>query len=322
MSGILDNKTRVLDVFLTQEGKRQLSSGDLKIEYVSFTDSGTYYSADLVSGSTDATSRIFFEACNLPQDQITFEADDSGMLRPFRNSENIHIQNGQIMTHDMDVSSDLITGSIENVQVVNGSVFASLSDKLLLSSTDNYQKLQTLASVDRIFDDDGFGVSSNTLTFVLNDKKPLPDNRHDLNLDHLDGLFSDVKLSHIPNFKYLPPINKLDDSNNKKLLGNYRPLGQRKSPSFAQLKIELNSYERAGLSKTINFDPTSRANRLVCQLFEKRFDRLLKLDVIDFGKHNTGDQRYPTAQVFFIGKIFVDSHDVQKFLHIFTLVFD
>ncbi len=57
------------DALVTLEGRRQISTGDMKIEYVSFTDGGTYYAADIASGSSDASSRIFLEACNLPQVQ-------------------------------------------------------------------------------------------------------------------------------------------------------------------------------------------------------------------------------------------------------------
>ena len=78
MSGILDNKKRIMDVVITQEGKRQMANGDIRIQFASFTDKHTYYEADVVSGSSDAQGRLYFEASSLPFDQITFETDDSG----------------------------------------------------------------------------------------------------------------------------------------------------------------------------------------------------------------------------------------------------
>jgi hypothetical protein len=72
--GILDSKSRILDTILTLEGRRQIADGKLKVEWVSLSDSFTFYESDLVSGSTDATQRLFFEASHSPQDQITFEA--------------------------------------------------------------------------------------------------------------------------------------------------------------------------------------------------------------------------------------------------------
>ena len=86
MSGILDSKSRVLDTIVTSLGRQQIADGKLNIRYVSFTDALTFYKADLVSGTQDATRRIYLESCNLPQDQITFEADDCGKIMPFGNA--------------------------------------------------------------------------------------------------------------------------------------------------------------------------------------------------------------------------------------------
>ncbi len=38
MSGILNTKQRIMDTILTQEGKRQLASGELRLNFITFTD--------------------------------------------------------------------------------------------------------------------------------------------------------------------------------------------------------------------------------------------------------------------------------------------
>ena len=43
MAGILDKKTRFIDFVVTQEGKRQIASGELKAEYASVTDMHAFY---------------------------------------------------------------------------------------------------------------------------------------------------------------------------------------------------------------------------------------------------------------------------------------
>ena len=79
MAGILDSKTRMIDAVVTQIGRQQIASGMLRVEYASFTDAYAYYEADAVSGSSDATSRVYFEAAgDRRQDFVTFETDDSG----------------------------------------------------------------------------------------------------------------------------------------------------------------------------------------------------------------------------------------------------
>jgi hypothetical protein len=84
MAGILDNKKRIMDTIVTQEGRRQLASGNFKIKYASFTDGNVFYEEDLLAGTTDATLRIPFEAVNKWQDNIVFETDDSGNLLNFQ----------------------------------------------------------------------------------------------------------------------------------------------------------------------------------------------------------------------------------------------
>lgn len=335
MSGILDSKTRIIDAIITLEGRRQIAEGDMRIEYVSFTDTGTYYSADIASGSSDATARIYLEACHLPQDQITFEADDSGRLKPFRNSDSTQIKDGQIISYSFaPVSSSQITGSLENTTFLKGAEFSSTADSLLASSLDNFQRMQLIATHDKVFDDDGFGLGSPEIEFMINNKRPISNPGHfSAHIDHTESLFNDVRLGHVKNFKYLPPINKFDDQSVDKTdyrntsqnqLGHYRPWGRTHLHplTYRQIKHELNYYEELGYCKTINIDPTSRDNRLVVQFFEKNYNQLIKLDVIDYGRLRTGDPHAPLAHVFFVGKLMTDNNETNSFIHIFTLIFD
>ena len=45
MAGILNNKERVLDFTITKEGRKQISSGRMRVEYASLTDRHTFYQA-------------------------------------------------------------------------------------------------------------------------------------------------------------------------------------------------------------------------------------------------------------------------------------
>ena len=80
MAGILDNKSRVLDIVVTREGKRQIAAGKLIPRFISFSDGRSFYEADHQSGSTDASERPYFQAESRKSDIITFENDDSGQL--------------------------------------------------------------------------------------------------------------------------------------------------------------------------------------------------------------------------------------------------
>lgn len=333
MSGILDSKARIIDAIITQEGRRQIAEGDLRIEYVSFTDTGTRYAADLVSGSADASTRIFLEACNLPQDQIAFESDDSGRLQPFKNGQSIQVKDGQIIDYSFaSVTSSFITGTLDNVTFLKGDEFASQADTLLASSLDNFSKLQLIATHDQLFEDDGFGVSKDSITFVVHNARPVPNpNKFVAHVDQIESLFNDTRLSHVKNFKYLPPINKVPDQSVDKgnhqatstsHLGDYRPWGRTTALSYAQLIHELKYYADLGYAKTIKFDPTSKNNRIVAQFFEKSYNQLKKLDVIDFGSVRTNDRARPIVRIFFVGKVVTDSNETNSFVHLFTLLFE
>jgi len=331
VSGILDNKSRVMDVIITAEGRRQLADAKMKVEYVTFTDTGTYYRADIASGSADASTRIHFEGSHLPQDQITFEADDSGRLKPFGNDDGIVVKDGQIVSYSFDsITTMTITGSSQNMKILRGDEFASTAGTLLASSLSNFTKLQVIGTRDKIFEDDGFGVGNKTLEFVVTDKKPISDPaRHVVEVDQLESLFNDVRLSKIRNFKFLPPLNKVNDSavdkRNHRLttrnrLGNYKPWGRTHDAGLApkQLESELARYENSGYARTVTFDPTSRENHLVGQFFEVSNNTMKKLDVIDYGRYVW---KGAPRQCFFVGKVMVDGNGSQTFIHLFTMIF-
>lgn len=315
--GILLAKERVLDTIITQIGKEQLANGKLRAEYVSFSDLGAIYKLDtIVSGGLDQTYRLCFEATSLPQDLIVFEADDSGkLLTTYRSgSTTLHVIAGQI-----------ISGSNKNDRVsVSGSQFASLAEKILDSSLDNFQKQYILASPDPIDERyDQFIISSNSANFTITEERPINDDSlKEINVDHVESFFLDKRLSHLPNFKYLPPINKprLGEAIGSPL-GFYANLNQEAMLSYDDVAKEISSYENLGYSQEITFLETSRANNLLCQFFEIDNREVLKLDVIDFGKFPP-DNNGVVRHVFFIGKVFIDSTGSATFCNLFTLIFE
>lgn len=335
MSGILDSRTRILDAIVTLEGRRQLAAGDMRIMYASFTDTGTQYRADVASGSADATSRIFLESCVLPQDQITFEADDSGKLAPFFNNQGIQVKDGQILGYSFTpTTSSVFSGSMENVRFLKGDEFASTVASLYAESLGNFRKLRVIGTKDFIFEENGFAVGPSTVDFLITKDRPISDpGLYTANINHVDSLFNDVRLSHVRNFMFLPPVNHINDDSvdstdhretSDHHLGHYRPWGRTHihGLNYRQVKHELNHYADLGYCKTLSIEPTSRDNRIVAQFFEQGHNKLRKLDVINFGKWRTGHPEAPTAHIFFIGRILVDENDTHSFVHLFTMIFE
>ena len=203
MAGILDNKTRIFDSVVTDQGKSQIASGRMKIEYVSLTDGATYYEADAVSGSTDASDRIYFEATSRPQDFITFETDDSGQLLGYNIDPTLTLMGGELFKKD-GTSSD-----VNEFKFVSGSGdFASLSSGILTSSIDNFKNLYMLGTI--VGDDTkrNFSLSQTDITYTILNTFPWIEGPSEMvtNIDSISPLFTDDRLTHIPNFKFLPPL--------------------------------------------------------------------------------------------------------------------
>lgn len=335
MSGILDSKTRVIDTVITTEGRRQLAQGGIDIQYVTFTDSTTFYRADLASGSQDATQRLYLEACQLPQDQITFQADDDGNVGPFANSAGVNVAGGRILEYSFaPLTRSLVASPSETSVPLRGDSFASKAATLLTSATDNFRKMYLIATQDKVFDDDKFAAAPSNITYTIHDERPLFDpSTHVANITAHDSVHSDPRFSNKPNFQYLPPVSKLTDRSLNKAnfialrpfhLAFFKPLGRTQifRLLYPHIMQELRHYHDQGYSHVINFDPTSSDNQLVGQFFERTGNSLRKLDVVDYGLHNTGNPRAPLSRIFYVGKVVVDDKGTDTFVHLFTLVFE
>lgn len=321
-----------MDTIVTLQGRKQLAMGKMKIKYVSFTDGATFYKADIVSGSQDASQRIYFETCMLPQDQISLEANDQGRLQPFANKNGIQVKDGQFVSYSFSAtSSSIYTGSKQSSTLQKGDTFASTADTLLASAVNNFQKLYVIGSQDKLFEVDGFGVGNQNVEFTINNDRPITDpNQFSAHINHLESLFNDVRLSNVKNFKFLPPVNRITDQSVDKTdhretsdrhLGHYKPWGRSHifGLSADQIEHELLHFERLGYSRTITFEPTSKNNRLLAQFFEVNYNTMKKLDVIDYGWAT------PTSSTpkhyFFVGKVMTDETGSHTFIHMFTMVF-
>lgn len=326
MSGILDNKSRVIDAILTQEGRRQMAEGTFSVNYATFTDSSVVYQRNDDEGHEDATNKIYLQAFNVPQDQIIFEADDSGNLMPFRqHMGSSYLNNGRI------INRTSLSGEAYSEEVVYGADFASQIEGILSSSVENFKNLRIIGTVDPLFEDKEFAISPNEVFFTIKNDTNSIQMKLPTNINTVDSLFNDEKLRNVDNFKYLPPIVKtspyIDKTNIQGLidanllLGRYPAWGPTEKLSFSQIKKELEKYEAS--SRTIYFDPTSRDNEIVAQFFEINNSTVKKLDVIDYGKTsvNSLNPKSSTNHIFFVGKVLLDDTGSDCFIHLFTLVF-
>ena len=348
MSGILDNKSRIIDAILTTEGRRQMADGNFVVKFVTFSDAGVVYQKSN-EGHEDPTNKIYLESFNVPHDQIIFESDDSGNLVPFRQHEFlgantitgpitsslswINFYQGKLKENTKKYGINFAVTSSYEESAIKDINFASQIEGILTSSFDNFKKVTIIGSKDTLFADQEFALSNNEVTFTI-----LPDDQtlqmqNPSNVNSIDALFNDEKLRNVDNFRYLPPIKKTQDSLVDKtdiaaleraglFLGNYPAWGPIDRLTYQDIKKELLRYENT--AKTIYFDPTSRDNELVAQMFEITPNAISKLDIIDYGKvsDNSNNPFADTHHVFFVGKVLIDDTGSTNFVHLFTLIFE
>lgn len=316
MAGILDSKKRILDTILTTEGRKQIAQGKLKAEFYSFTDAGTHYSQEtIVSGGLDETYRIQLEAASWLQDTITIEADDSGRLTgfPISGSDRYVFRGGQILSSSSENESVAVTGS----------QYASLVNGLLNCSIDNFNKQYILRSPDPLeLEGREFMIGPMAVTYSITNRKPFSEAEiSQVDVTKADSFFQDRRLSHIPNYQFLPPVNRarLGESSVSPL-GDYVNLQQQPVYNFDDLEPELKKLESDGYMDTIYFTETSKQSNIFAQFFESSQNELSKLDVIDFGTFPVENGR--DRHVFFAGKIYGDDNGVDTYINLFTIIFE
>lgn len=313
MAGILNPKTRFLDSFLTQVGRDQLAHGELRFSFATFSDQSTFYEAaidnpDVIS---DASNRIFFEPMNRPQDQVIPEFDDDGYI--------------SFPAGDFD-----ITGG--RLLQVSGTTGKSLSGDSLIKSSSlaisdcatSFSDLDPLRSEEVLTKTTGFEMSVDAHTFNCTNEYPIKGGgTSSKQLSNAESLWQDKKLTHVPNYQYLPPVQ----NGTSRVLRSYPKLQQPAPMNFKDLQLELGSIRSmtntaGGAPLEATFTKTSRDNNVLCQIFEVTSGSMNKLRMIDFGEFEDSDPTSPGKHVFFAGKLFKDDLGQETFINLFTVVFD
>ena len=308
MAGILDNKKRIMDTIVTQEGRRQLSSGKFKIEYVSFTDGNVFYEEDLSVGATDATKRIPFEAVNKFQDNIVFETDDSGNLLSYKGYGIELNSDGTIAIEDSESSDPVST----RTKVSSAEGFSTSVDSITSASFDSF-KQQNFITTKKNRTDKGIAVFQNKdfLSYTLNsgyDNEVIKSR----NVDTLPAFVNDVKLSNVLNFKFLPPLNDNDGTNN----GEYADLNASHDLTSNEIKDMIKNKDVISCSIT----SSDIDNKIIFQIFESVVDepnvKVNKLDMIDAGEFNIDGV---IKRIVFAGKVLIDNFNQPTFVNMFTI---
>lgn len=312
MSGILDKKKRILDFIITEEGRNQAANGELRIHYASFSDSSAFYTEISGSYADDISNRIHFECSVKPQDSIVLEnppvyASDEiakqPAIRPFQTSMfKIGGSNVQLATPP--------TGSASTV-LLTGSQIVNLADDLCSSLSQNFKDMQIIGTFDPFDDSSDFLVFPESKTFKFRPSEK------GVSITRSESLFQDAKFAHLPNYMYLPPVNK-NTSGVETILGDYTNYSSRSPMSLEEIVDELEGTQ----SVTFEFTETSRENNIIIQPIEFKENDIKKLAIIDYGEFIDNDPESPGKHLFYVGKIYSDSNGNATYKNIFTVIMD
>lgn len=328
MAGILDNKERVMDFIITQEGKQQAGFGELRVKFASFTDYHTFYeksgSAQLPDLADDASNRIFFEAYSRYQDVIVPELEAGYSIRPFRTAD-FQVTGRTIASGTFQV------GFIDRLNVLTSSDLPDAMPYLLTGVMENFTNQQVIGSIDEYSFDNEFSVSLSKNDFLIDENSEYLRSKEQnetygvAQLENVPSIFNDSRFSRFPNFLYLPPENLPFPGETKgNTLATYPKLNEKPIMSLSELLQKLEGKQKSEL----RFNSTSRFNNLVCQIFESSKLAVDKLSIVDFGSFDdeipgsTEALMSPGRRVFFAGKMRRDSSGAETFLCLFTIIID
>ena len=246
MSGILNKKTRFIDLIVTKKGREKIAKNNFKITFASLTDKHLSYSnpnhkypkGGVFSEDTHLTAsdhaKLMFETNRfLPSDVIVNEADDSGNVLSTNaillTSSIVETVNGEITVKSKDK---------KDITFLTSSAFATTADLFVQNSMLSFKNNMFVKTLSDFENENDFviNVIDNKDTFVMTNSSPFllgPENKI-INVDNADPLMFDSKLSHFKNFKYLPPVNT-DGTN----YGIYQDLRNTQKETFKDIKDNL-----------------------------------------------------------------------------------
>jgi len=288
MAGILEQKSRVIDVVFTPDGRRQILSGEARIKYASFSDSGAIYEGNSENILDQSSANIGLESFSTQWDQVVVETDDNGKLFSF-------IGNEVSLTPDQKI---ILSGSIQS-SILNA------AEVISESSLQSVKNLQLIKNKKIRVNDKGLKFSKSSHNFDY--YHPFNGEPSTTFLEDVDPIFSNRRFSNNNNFLYLPPT-QTGNNGGTTPLGNYYRANEKGGQNEILNSLKGIEFEKFDSSKY------TEENELIIQFFEEKEGNLTKLDVVPYKLKNKKNT------IYFVGKVLNDKDGIPKFVNIFTVV--
>lgn len=295
MSGVLDNKQRVLDVILTELGRDQMNRGEFEVSFVTFSDKGCQYIDDGTGVATSILDNVYFETFSSPSDEIIPEIDNEGdFVLTKKISPTLQVNNG--ILYELSDTGYQQVDAFKNIK--------SFTD-ITTQRWSGLQILRTESSIP-IFDTDR---EKFTLEF--------PEKTAPKNVENLKPIVVDPRFAGNINTMYLPPVS--EQNGVLAPMRAYNRFGPENTPENI-LENDIKAKSWATKRIELGNQNTYKEYNLIGQVFMKRSNSVRKYLVVDGGEY-TDDEGIPTMQVYHLGFIYKDENGTSKFSRGFSIVF-
>lgn len=294
MSGVLDNKKRVLDVILTEIGRDQMNRGEFEVTFVTFSDKGCQYNDDGTGVAASILDNLYFETFSSPSDEIIPEINNEGdFVLTKKVTPSLTVNNG--ILYEQTEKGYQQVDAFENI-----SAFTDIT-------TSRWSGLQILRteSVIPAFDTDRTAITLN-----------IPDKRLPSDVANVKPILVDPRFVGSINTMYLPPVSEIG--------GELRPVrafnrfGPENTTQNVVEEIQSKAWARNRIQ--LGSETTYESYNLLGQSFIKKGNSVRKYLVVDGGEY-TNLQGDPIMQVFHLGFIFKDELGTSKFTRGFSIIF-
>ncbi len=307
MAGILNKKQRIMDVVITNNGKKQLRNGTFNVAYISYSDKDIEYVSDDGITAADVSNRLSFEAFSNVYDTVIAEIDNIDGTISFEKTKNYIVKNGFLLKNTSDGEFP-VTGS--------GDLY-NATQEIFDKSLSSFDKLDALGLDDELSGIGEFSINVQNNRYVC---KYLSTSEETL-IENAPGLLTDNKFRNSVTHRYLPPTF-LANNGKSEIFGNYENLLSEDMDKDYNDFYNKDKLANKDVTK-INITNNTNYNDLLGQMFEidndnKEINKLILLEVGSFGDPYGN----PTHKIYYAGKIVYDTRGYQKFLRLFTIVFE
>ena len=298
MSGVLNNKSRILDVILTNIGRDQMNRGEFEVSFATFSDTGTQYIDNDENPGVMASidDNLYFETFSCPYDEIVPEIDNVGdFVLTKQVSPSMTVKDGVLYEKSGSFGEFTQVDGFENIANFTNLTTKRWNGLQLLKTTSSLPKLELSRY--------------NAEINIAEDVNPR-------DVGGLPPILVDPRFSGNVNTMYLPPVVTV--AGQETVMRAYNQYSKPYSRENVMKEIETKS--KGKTSFVIGKDDSFQYYNFIAQGFVGINQSVKKFLVVDAGEFVNRDN-VPIMQVYHLGFIFKDGTGTSKFSRGFSIVF-